>query len=402
MAITIGVIKEGAADEKRVALVPAHVPGLTGAGEVSVVVETDAGLAAGYRDAAYREKGATIQNSRDEVLRQADILLGVRGGAANAETGLNDAQQLKEGALLVCLQDPWQSDPAFAAMAQRKHRVFSLELVPRITRAQSMDVLSSQANLAGYRSVLLAATHLPKIFPMLMTAAGTIVPARVLVVGVGVAGLQAIATAKRLGAIVSAYDIRPAVKEQVESLGARFVEMDLAAERAETTGGYAREMDEEFYRKQRELMTAVVAEQDVVITTAAIPGKPAPTLVTADMVEGMQPGSVIVDLAAERGGNCELTRPGESIREMDVLILGPRNVAAELPFHASQLYSKNLVTFLGTILKDGSITIDPADEIIAATLILDRGSCPDPAVAERLELPHVSGETATDAPKNKE
>lgn len=373
MAVTIGVVRETAAGESRVALVPADVPTLLKRG-ARVLIECGAGLPAGYPDEKYGEKGAEIVGDRAGVLAGADLLMVVRGGAANPEGGAADAAALRREAAIVGLLDPWQPDPAFDTMVERHQRAFALERLPRITRAQSMDVLSSQANLAGYRAVLLAATHLPRIFPMLMTAAGTVVPARVLVVGVGVAGLQAIATAKRLGAVVSAYDVRPAVKEQVESLGARFVELDLDAHDSETTGGYAKQMDEDFYRRQRELMTAVVAEQDVVITTALIPGKAAPTLVTADMVRAMAPGSVIVDLAAERGGNCELTRPGETAREGEVQIVGPLNIASGVAHHASQLYSRNIVTFLATILAEGELKVDRDDEIIAATLVVDAGN----------------------------
>jgi NAD(P) transhydrogenase subunit alpha len=251
--------------------------------------------------------------------------------------------------------------------------LFALELLPRITRAQSMDVLSSQATVAGYRAVLLAAMALPKMFPMMMTAAGTITPAKVLVVGAGVAGLQAIATAYRLGAVVSAYDVRPAVKEQVQSLGAKFVEMPLDTAAAEAKGGYAQAMDEEFYRRQRELMARVVAESDVVITTAAVPGKKAPVLVTREMVAGMSPGSVIVDLAAERGGNCELTVPGKPVVENGVTILGPINLPAEIAYHASQLYSKNISTFLLSLVKEGQIQLDMEDEVVRDTLVAKDG-----------------------------
>lgn len=405
--MTIGVIREHLSGETRVALVPAHVPELNKLG-ARVLIESGAGAAAGYPDTQYREKGAEIVPDRAAVLTAADLLLGVRGAAAAGESAVRDLEALPEGATFVAMMDPWQAHDSFSLMARRKQRALALELLPRITRAQSMDVLSSQANLAGYRAVLLAATELPRMFPMLMTAAGTVVPARVLVVGVGVAGLQAIATARRLGAIVSAYDIRPAVKEQVESLGARFVEMELDTGNAESGGGYAREMDEEFYRKQRQLMREIVATQDVVITTAAIPGKKSPVLVTEEMVRGMAPGSVIVDLAAERGGNCELTRVDETVfvpaaPEGDkgtdgesgaVKILGPSNITAGLAFHASQLFSKNVVTFLATMLKDGTLLVDREDEIIAATMILEGGGCPDRERAGVLGVPHrgVGGE----------
>lgn len=379
MSVTIGVVKETAPGESRVALVPADVPALSKIGAV-VKVESGAGVAAGYTDDQYREKGAAVVTERQDVLSHADILTVVRGGAANPVGGVADVKALPEGAAIVGLLEPYQRDLAFSQMGARKQRAFSMEKLPRITRAQSMDVLSSQANLAGYRAVLLAATHLPRIFPMLMTAAGTVVPARVLIVGVGVAGLQAIATAKRLGAVVSAYDVRPAVKEQVESLGARFVELDLDAGNSETSGGYAKEMDDAFYRRQRELMTEVVAEHDVVITTALIPGKPAPTLITAQMVHRMSPGTVIIDLAAERGGNCELTKPGETVNVDEVQIVGPINIASGVAHHASQLYSRNVATFLKTIIKEGEVHVDTEDEIIAATMVIRGDGTGDAAV----------------------
>ncbi|MCZ6767022.1 MAG: NAD(P) transhydrogenase subunit alpha, partial [bacterium] len=271
-------------------------------------------------------------------------------------------------------------------MADTGITLFSLEMLPRIARAQSMDILSSMATIAGYKAVLLAATELPKIFPMFMTAAGTIAPAKVFVVGVGVAGLQAIATAKRLGAVVSAYDVRPVVKEQVESLGARFVEFDLDASESESKGGYAKEMGEEFYKKQRELMGQVVAAHDVVITTAAIPGKTAPILVTEEMVRGMHPGSVVVDLAAERGGNCESTKPGESTVVNDVLIIGPLNVASTVPYHSSQMYARNIMTFLNNMLKDGALNLDMEDEIIRDTMVARDGEVVSPRVRELLGM----------------
>lgn len=387
--VQIGVVKEGAAGEARVALVPAHVAALVKLG-CAVTVERDAGFAAGFTDGEYEEKGATIAD-RTAILGGADILLGVRAAAANGETGAADVAALREGAVVIAQCAPYEPDDAFAAMAQRGISALSLELIPRITRAQSMDVLSSQANLAGYRAVLLGALELPKIFPMLMTAAGTVVPARVFIVGVGVAGLQAIATARRLGAVVSAYDIRPAVKEQVESLGAKFVEIELETGNAESAGGYAREMDEAFYRKQREKMLEVVAESDVVITTAAIPGRRAPTLITGEMVEAMRPGTVIIDLAAERGGNCELTVAGETVSHNGVRIAGPLNVASGLANHASQLFSKNVVTFVAELVKDGELNIDRSDEIISATLVLDSGKAASAEVAERLGLSAPAG-----------
>ncbi|MFW6294079.1 MAG: NAD(P) transhydrogenase subunit alpha, partial [Spirochaetota bacterium] len=270
----------------------------------------------------------------------------------------------------------------FDSFREKKVTAFSMELIPRITRAQSMDALSSMANLAGYRAAILGAEALPKMFPMMMTAAGTIVPAKAFIVGVGVAGLQAIATTRRLGAVVSAYDVRPAVREQVESLGAKFVEMEL--ESGEGSGGYAKAMDEEFYRRQRELMGDVVAEMDLVITTAAIPGRPSPVLVTAEMVARMQPGSVIVDLATERGGNCELSESGKTVVKHGVTIVGPVNIPSALAFNASQLYSKNVTTFLLSMVKDGQLLIDTNDEIVAATLVTREGEIPNAEIRARL------------------
>ncbi len=279
------------------------------------------------------------------------------------------------------MADPLAMPDQARALAERGVTLFALELIPRTTKAQSMDVLSSMATIAGYRAVLLAATALPKMFPMLTTAAGTLTPAKVFVVGAGVAGLQAIASARRLGAVVSAYDVRPAVKEQVQSLGAKFVEMGLETGGAQAAGGYAKAMDEEFYRQQREMMKRVVAENDVVITTAAIPGKKAPTLVTAEMVAGMAPGSVLVDLAAERGGNCELTRPGETVVSGGVTILGPANLPADIPNHASQMFAKNVATLLLYLVKDGQLRIDADDEIVRETLVARDGRIVHPRVA---------------------
>ncbi len=381
--MNLSVVKESEPGEERVALVPAHIPSLVKLG-VEVSVERGAGFSAGFTDDEYEDKGAKL-TTRADALAKADVLVAVRSGAAigNAAT---DIEVLAEGATIIAQLNPYTPDPSFKVMSARQINAVSLERIPRITRAQSMDVLSSQANLAGYQAVLIGAERLNKMLPMMMTAAGTIVPARVFVVGVGVAGLQAIATAKRLGAVVSAYDIRPAVKEQVESLGAKFVELDLSTGDSETSGGYAREMDEEFYRKQREMMTSVLAQSDVVITTAAIPGKKAPTLVTREMVEAMPTGSIVVDLAAERGGNCELTQPGEEVTHNGVLILGPLNVASRIAHHASQLFSKNVVTLLESIVTEGSIALNGDDEIIAATLVLDKGAPTDSDIAGMLGL----------------
>lgn len=370
----IGVPGEAFPGERRVALVPAHIPGLIKAG-FEVLVEPGAGARSGYPDSEYEEKGASLSGS---ARADADILLTVRSGAAAG----GDVGVIRDGQVIIGFLDPWEPDPSFTEFLKRNVTAFSMELIPRITRAQSMDALSSMANLAGYRAALLAAESLPKMFPMMMTAAGTIVPARAFVIGVGVAGLQAIATTKRLGAVVSAYDVRPAVKEQVQSLGAKFVEMEL--ETAEGSGGYAREMDEEFYRKQRELMGEVIQESDVVITTAAIPGRKSPVLVTEEMVQRMKPGSVIVDLATERGGNCELSEAGKTVVKHDVTIVGPANIPSALAFNASQLYSKNITTFLMAMVKDGELVIDETDEIIAATLVTKGGEIPNADIKARI------------------
>ncbi|REK18187.1 MAG: Re/Si-specific NAD(P)(+) transhydrogenase subunit alpha [Planctomycetota bacterium] len=380
----VSAAKESFPGERRVALVPASVAQLINAGW-QVRIEAGAGTAAGFLDTQYTDKGAQI-TSRAEVFA-ADALVQVRSLGANPAAGQADLAQLRSGQVVVGMCDPLGQPQSVQALAEKGVTLFALELVPRISRAQSMDVLSSQANIAGYRAVLLAATTLPKMFPMMTTAAGTITPAKVLIVGAGVAGLQAIATARRLGAVVSAYDVRAAVKEQVQSLGARFVEMDLKPGGAETAGGYAKEMDEEFYRKQRELMLKVVAENDVVITTAAVPGKRAPTLVTGEMVAAMAEGSVIVDLAAERGGNCELTKPGETIVENGVTILGPTNLPSEVPFHASQMFAKNVTTFLGSLVKDGQWNFDMQDEIVRDTLVARDGNVVNPALRDLLGIP---------------
>jgi NAD(P) transhydrogenase subunit alpha len=292
---------------------------------------------------------------------------------ANPEKGKDDLALLESKHTVISLFEPLTAKNEVKAIADKGVISFALELMPRITRAQSMDALSSMATIAGYKAVLMSAEKLPKMFPMMMTAAGTISPARVFVIGAGVAGLQAIASAKRLGAIVKAYDVRPAVKEQVESLGATFVEIEIEAEDSEDRGGYAKEMDEDFYRKQRELMTEIIAESDVVITTAAVPGKKAPVLVTKDMVKGMRPGSVIIDLAAERGGNCELTKLDETVNHNGIYIIGPGNIPATVPFHASQMYSKNLFTFLNHLVKDGKLHLDAEDEIVKETMMTRDG-----------------------------
>ena len=376
----VGVPKESWPGETRVALIPSAVATLKKTG-IDVAVEQHAGEAAGFTDDAYEKAGARLL-TRADLFSSSDIILQVR--SVPPELAL-----LREGQTVIGFADPLGSPDMISALAQRGVTALSMELMPRITRAQSMDALSSMATIAGYRGVLMAADALPRMFPMLMTAAGTLAAARVFVVGAGVAGLQAIATSRRLGAKVEAYDVRPAVKEQVQSLGARFVEMALETGDAEDKGGYAKAQDESFYRRQREMMLRVVSGSDVVITTALIPGKKAPTLITQEMVESMAPGSVIVDLAAERGGNCALTKPDERVVHKGVTILGPSNPAAGIPYHASQMYSKNVTTFLAHLLgKDGasrsSLELDPSDEIAQETLLTRGGEVVHPRVKEML------------------
>lgn len=384
----VGVPKESAAGERRVALVPGALAPLTKAG-LTVRVEAGAGQAAGFLDEDYTRAGAEVAASREAVFA-ADVVTQVRALGANPEGWEQDLAACRAGQALVAMMDPLSAPEPAQAAAARGVTCFALELMPRITRAQAMDVLSSQANLAGYKAVLMAANVLPKILPMMITAAGTITAARVFVVGAGVAGLQAIATAKRLGAVVTAYDVRPAVKEQVESVGGRFLELALETSGAAGAGGYAAAMDAEFYRRQAELMKPVVGESDVVITTAAIPGQKAPVLVSADMVDGMRPGAVVVDLAAERGGNCELTRPGETVEHRGVLIMGPLNVPATLPTHASQLYAKNVATFLAHLVKEQALKVDREDEITRDTLLTWNGEVVQGRVRERLGLPALA------------
>ena len=360
--------KETAADERRVALVPDTATKLIAAG-LQVSIEASAGAAAYLTDEAYRTAGVSVVSGAEDVLRDAvrptDAVLKVQAPSVS-EAGL-----VRAGAVLVSFLQPATQADIVRALAKQGVTAFSLELVPRISRAQSMDALSSQASAAGYKSVLMAAERLGKFFPMMMTAAGTVAPARVLVMGAGVAGLQAIATARRLGAVVSAYDVRPVVKEEVQSLGAAFIELALEAQEGE--GGYAREQSEEFLRKQRELIGEHIAKSDVVITTAAVPGRRAPLLVTADMVRGMRPGSVVVDLAAESGGNVELTQAGKDTDVGGVLIIGTRNVPSTMPLHASQLYARNVANLLLHLVKDGAINLDFEDEITKGACVTHGG-----------------------------
>jgi len=376
-------------------LVPAAVPTLVKAGMI-VRIQSGAGQAAGFPDQQYVDKGAEIVAERAEAIREADVVLQVQALGAAGEHGADDLNPLRDGQVVISSCDPLTHPELVKTAAEKGLTTFSLELVPRITRAQSMDILSSMATIAGYRAVLLAATAAPRMFPMMMTAAGTLKPARVLIIGAGVAGLQAIATAKRLGAVVYGYDIRPAVREQVESLGGKFVELDVQVQQSETAGGYAKEMDEDFYRRQREAMKKVIADCDVVITTAAIPGKKAPVLVTTEMVEAMAPGSVVVDLAAERGGNVETTVPGETIDHHGVAVLGPCNLPSDVPVHASEMFSRNVLTFLQLMLQDGKLNIDTQDEILKETLLTRGREVVNPRVRELLgmePLPEVPADT---------
>ncbi|MEK6667055.1 MAG: Re/Si-specific NAD(P)(+) transhydrogenase subunit alpha [candidate division NC10 bacterium] len=381
----VGVPKETFPGERRVALVPAVIPTLAKA-KWEVLVESGAGDAAFYPDAAYVEKGARIAASRAEVFASADAVFQVLGHGANDKTGRADLPLLRPGQALIAFLRPLGDPRSASEIAATGAVAFAVELMPRITRAQNMDALSSMSTVAGFKAVLLAASTLPRMFPMLTTAAGTIPPARVLVVGAGVAGLQAIATARRLGAVVSGYDVRPAVKEQVQSLGAKFVELPLETAGAEDAAGYARAQDEAFYRRQRELMARVVAESDVVITTAVVPGKKAPVLITAEMVRGMAPGSVIVDLAAERSGNCELTRPDETVVAHGVTIIGPVNLASTVPYHASQMYARNLTAFFLHLARSGTIELNLEDEITRETLLTRGGEVVHPRVRKALGL----------------
>ena len=382
----VGVPKETYPGERRVALTPAVVPLLAKAG-LEVVLEAGAGERAGYPDAQYQDKGAKILPERGGVFAQSDIVVQVLCHGANDKTGANDLRLMRKGQVLIGFLRPLGSPDSVQQVAQTGVSAYAVELMPRTTRAQSMDALSSMASIAGYKAVVQVADELPRIFPMMTTAAGTITPSRVLVMGAGVAGLQAIATAKRLGAVVSAYDVRPAVKEQIQSLGGRFVELPLETANAQDAGGYAKAQDEAFYAKQRELLGNVLAESDAVITTAAIPGKKAPVLVTEAMVKRMPPGSVILDLVAERGGNCELTRPGERVVAHGVTILGPINLASSAPYHASQMYAKNLTTFLLNLVKDGKVRPPESDEIIRDTLLTQGGEVVNARARESMGMP---------------
>ena len=386
----VGIPKESFPGERRVSMVPAVIPSLIKAG-LEVLVERGAGESAGFPDAAYVDKGARIGDTRAQVFADAGILLEVRTVGANPEAGLADLDLFRRGQTVIGFSEPLAEPEMARKLAARGVIALSMELIPRITRAQSMDALSSMATIAGYKAVLLAASALSRMFPMLMTAAGTLTPAKVFILGAGVAGLQAIATARRLGAKVKSYDVRPAVQEQVESLGAKFVSLPLETAEAEDTGGYAKAQDDSFYRRQREMTARIVAASDVVITTALVPGKKAPVLVTADMVAEMAPGAVVVDLAAERGGNCELTQPDQLVVRNGVTILGPTNLPSTVPCHASQMYAKNVSALLLHLAKDGDLRIDLEDEVTRDTLVSQGGEIVHPRVREALGMTNPAG-----------
>ena len=382
----VGVPRETFPGERRVALAPSVIPTLVKAG-LEVIVEVGAGIEAGYPDGDYANKGAKLLPQRAEVFRNADIILQVLCYGSNDQTGRADLPLLRRGQALIGFLRPLGDVHTIQEIAATGVTSFAVELMPRITRAQNMDALSSMGTICGYKAVVIAADGLPKIFPMLTTAAGTITPARVFIIGCGVAGLQAIATAKRLGAVVSAYDLRPAVKEQVQSLGGRFVELPIEATDAQDAGGYAKAQDESFYQRQRELLGRVVSESDVVITAAVVPGKKSPVLVTRDQVEAMAPGSVVVDLASERGGNCELSRMGEQVVHHGVKVIGTINMASSVPYHASQMYGRNLTNFLLHMVKEGQLVLNLEDEITHNTIVTRDGEIVNPRVREFFNLP---------------
>jgi NAD(P) transhydrogenase subunit alpha len=373
-------------------LCPDNVQSLVDKG-LELWVEQNAGAQAGFSDDDYTSVGAKVVSDRDELFAKSDVILQVQSFGSNTENADDDLKRLKAKQLVIGMMDPLAQPQAAQQVAGTGATAIALEMVPRISRAQSMDVLSSMATLAGYRSVLLGAEAAPRILPMLMTAAGTLQPARVLIMGVGVAGLQACATAKRLGAVVEAYDVRPAAREQIISVGATPVELDLPTESSEGAGGYAKKQSEEFLRMQREQMTEVVARQDIIITTAAIPGAKSPILVTEDMLKAMKAGSVLVDLAAERGGNCESTQMGKTVVAHGVTIVGPENLASDVAFHASQMYGNNIQTLLELILEEGQINLDFEDEIVAGTVIAHAGEVPHPYMRKLLDLPSLENQS---------
>src|SRR5271157_852061 len=387
--VIIGVPKEIYPGDRRVALVPAVLPTLTKAG-FEVHIQSGAGIEAGYPDSQYAGKGAKIAADRAAVFAAADIVVQILCYGSNDITGREDVPLYRRDQILIGFLRPLGSAEVVQEIARAGVKAFAVELMPRTTRAQSMDALSSMGTCCGYKAVLLAADSHPRIFPMLTTAAGTVTPARVFVIGCGVAGLQAIATARRLGAVISAYDLRPAAKEQVQSLGGRFVELAIEAKDAQDARGYARAQDEDFYRRQRELLGKVVQESDVVITAAVIPGKKSPVLVTEEMVKGMAPGSVIVDLAAERGGNCDITEPGKTVVKHGVTIIGLVNLANGVPYHASMMYSRNITAFLTHLIKAQKMNLHLPDDIVRETLLTNAGEIAQPRVREFFKLPALA------------
>ncbi len=385
----VGIPRELKPGEGRVAMTPANIQAWSKKG-VEFIVESNAGEAAGFSDELYKNAGAAISSDRSDLFAKADIIAQVQSFGANDINGDDDLAHLKPGQLIAGMMDPLGSPATAEKLAKTGATAIAMELVPRISRAQSMDVLSSMATLAGYKAVLLGAGLAPRIMPMLMTAAGTLNPMRTFIMGVGVAGLQACATAKRLGGVVEAYDVRPAARDQIISVGAKPIELDLETDSSEDKGGYAKEQGEDFIRRQQELMTAVLAEQDLVITTAAIPGAKSPILVTADMVKAMKPGAVIVDLAAERGGNCELTKLGETVVAHGVTIIGPDNLAATIPHHGSQMFGKNIETLLEHLLgEENQLQLDFEDEIVFETVIAHDGDVPHKRMRELLGYPSI-------------
>ncbi|HKW96120.1 MAG TPA: NAD(P) transhydrogenase subunit alpha [Bryobacteraceae bacterium] len=390
----IGVPKESLPGERRVALVPAVIPNLAKAG-FEVLIEAGAGSSAGYPDADYTAKGAKIAAQRADIFHSADIIAQVLCYGSDDQAGARDLPHFGRGQVLVGFLRPLGSLETLQELVSTGVTAFSVEMMPRTTRAQSMDALSSMGTICGYKAILLAADTLPRLFPMLTTAAGTITPARVFVIGAGVAGLQALATARRLGAVSSAYDLRPAAKEQVQSVGGRFIELPIVAQDAQDSRGYAKAQDESFYQRQKELLAGVVAQSDVVVTAAVVPGKKPPVLVTREMVKKMAPGSVIVDLAAERGGNCEVTRAGQVVVEHDVTVIGTINLASTVPYHASQMYARNISAFLMHLYRDGRQRPDLEDEIARETLVTDAGELVNARVREFYALPPIAVETKT-------
>ncbi|PKN17426.1 MAG: NAD(P)(+) transhydrogenase (Re/Si-specific) subunit alpha [Deltaproteobacteria bacterium HGW-Deltaproteobacteria-6] len=385
--MNIGITKEMYPGEQRVAVIPQVIPRLTAAG-FTVLMEEGAGRLSGFTDQDYRARGAAIVSDRQIVFDQSDYIFQVHALNREGMIDEDDLSLMHEGQVLIGLLNPLGAPTSVKALADHMVTAFALELMPRIARAQSMDVLSSMASIAGYKAIILAADHLPRLFPLLMTAAGTILPAHVFIIGAGVAGLQAIATARRLGALVQAWDIRGAAKEQVESLGAKFLDLPAEAQDAETGGGYARAMDEAFYLRQRELMTKAIMESNVVVTSAAVFGSKAPILITEEMVQRMSPGTVIIDLAGEQGGNCELTESCKIVLKHDVTIIAPENLASTVPYHASQMFANNVVNFILHLTGNGKIlpaNFNLDDQIIRETMITRDGRVIHPAVNKLLE-----------------